>query len=153
VLAARGLRTSLSYTLLSARNAGDDPLTAGRPLPGRPAHDLSYDAAYRLGPLVLRYGLDALAGSTVDEGGTIVLPARVLHGAGAALDVPGAPGLRAGVDVDNLLDLRTLHASSPITARPVLLPVSDFLGFPLPGRTIWLTLRWTLVAAKPPSLD
>jgi hypothetical protein len=108
---------------------------------------------------VLRYGLDALAGSTVDEGGTIVLPARVLHGAGASLDVPGAPGLRAGVDVDNLLDLRTLHASSPLTASPVPLPVSDFLGFPLPGRTVWVTLRWGFggaaapVAAKPPSVD
>lgn len=145
-LAARGLRTSLSYTLLHARNTGDDPLTAGRPLPGRPAHDLAYDAAYRLGPASLRYGLDAVAGTTVDAGGTIVLPARVLHGVGAALQLTGAPGatgLRAAVDVDNLFDLRTLYASSPISGRPVPLPVSDFLGFPLPGRSIWLTLQWS----------
>lgn len=142
-LTTRRLRTSASYTLISARNTGDDPLTAGRPLPGRPAHDLAYDAAWRFGPLVLRYQLDAVAGTTVDEGGTIVLPARVLHGAGAALDVPGARGLRASLEVDNLLDLRTLHARSELTSRAVPLPVSDFLGFPLPGRTLWLTLRWS----------
>lgn len=143
-LAARGLRTSLSYTLLHARNDGDNPLTRGRPLPGRPAQDLAYDASWRFGPLALRYGLDAIAGTTVDEEGTVVLPPRVLHGAGASLDIPGARGLRAAIDVDNLLDLRTLHLDSPLlTTHAVPLPLSDFLGFPLPGRAVWVTLRWT----------
>ncbi|WP_197041127.1 TonB-dependent receptor plug domain-containing protein [Chondromyces apiculatus] len=143
LLSTRRLRTSISYTLLSARNTGDDPLTTGRQLPGRPAHDLAYDAAYRFGPLVLRYGLDAVAGTTVDEGGTIVLPPRVLHGVGAALDVPRVPGLRASLDVDNLFDLRTLHTESQLTSRAVPLPLSDFLGFPLPGRALWATLQWS----------
>jgi iron complex outermembrane receptor protein len=139
-LATRNLRTSLSYTGLATRNTGDDPLTRDRPLPGRPAHDLAYDAAWRVGPLVLRYGLDAIAGTTVDEGGTIVLPARVFHGLGAALNLPG--GLRAGVDVENLFDLRTFYTNPPLAGRSHPSPVSDFLGFPLPGRTVWMTLRW-----------
>ncbi|WP_218920224.1 TonB-dependent receptor domain-containing protein [Chondromyces crocatus] len=142
-LSARRLRTSISYTLLSARNTGDDPLTTGRPLPGRPAHDLAYDAAYRLGPVVLRYNLDAVAGTTVDEGGTVVLPPRVLHGVGAALDVPWLPGVQASIDVNNLFDLRVLHTGSALTTRAVALPLSDFLGFPLPGRAVWATLQWS----------
>src|SRR5262249_45697993 len=104
-LAARGLRTSLSYTALSARNTGDDPLTRGQPLPGRPAHDVAYDASFRFGRLTLRYGLDAVAGTTVDDAGTVVLPPRVLHEVGAALDVPDAPGLRASIDISNAFDL------------------------------------------------
>lgn len=140
-LRARGLRTQLSYTLLATANLGDDPLARGDPLPGRPTHDLAYDAAYRIGPLRVRYGLDALAGTTVDVEGTRVLPARVLHSAGASLDVPLVPGLRASIEVQNLLDLRTLYVSAPLLGRSIATPVSDFLGFPLPGRTVWASLQ------------
>jgi outer membrane receptor protein involved in Fe transport len=56
--------------------------------------------------------------------------------------VPFAPGLRVGFDVENLFDVRTLDAFSPGLAGSVMLPVSDFLGFPLPGRTFWGTLRF-----------
>jgi iron complex outermembrane receptor protein len=143
-LSARGLRTTVSYTLLFTENLGDDPLARGRPLPGRPLHDLAYDAAYQLAFVRLRYGLDAVAGSTVDPAGTLVLPPRLLHGAGASVDVPGVPGLRVGVEVENLFDLRTLYVDSPLSGRPVAVPVSDFLGFPLPGRTFWGTVRYAI---------
>lgn len=143
-VAARGLRTTLSYTLMFTENATEDPLVRGRPLPGRPLHDLAYDATYRFGPVRLRYGLDAVAGTTLDPGGTLVLPPRVLHGVGASLDIPGVFGLRAGVEVQNLFDLRTLYIDSPLSRRAVALPLSDFLGFPLPGRTVWATLRYAI---------
>lgn len=141
-LVARGLRTQVSYTLLSTRNQGDSPIERGHPLPGRPRHDLHYDAGYAFGPIGVRYGLDAIAGTTVDTGGSIVLPARVLHGLGAWLDVPGISGLRAGLDVQNLFDLRTLYVDSPLLGSAIAVPVSDFLGFPLPGRSFWVTLRF-----------
>ncbi len=143
-LAARGLRTTVSYTLLVTANVGDDPLVRGRPLPGRPLHDLAYDATYRFGPASVRYGLDVIAGTTLDPGGTLVLPARVLHGVGASIDVPGAPGLRAGLEIQNLFDLRTMYVDSPLTGRAVALPLCDFLGFPLPGRAAWATLRYAI---------
>jgi iron complex outermembrane receptor protein len=141
-LAARGLSLTASYTLLATENTSDDPLARGRPLPGRPMHDLSYDAAYRIGPVRVRYGVDAVAGTTVDTAATIVLPQRIFHGAGASLDVPFARGLRLGLEVQNLFDLRTLHVPSPLRRAPIALPVSDFLGFPLPGRTVWVTARF-----------
>ncbi|MDI1451920.1 TonB-dependent receptor [Polyangium sp. 6x1] len=141
-LVGADLATTLSYTLMHTENLGEDPLSRGRSLPGRPLHDLSYDAAYRFGPVRLRYGIDAVAGTTVDTAGTILVPARLFHGAGASLDVPRVPSLRMGVEVQNLFDVRTLRVPSPLSRTSVAVPVSDFLGFPLPGRTVWVTARY-----------
>jgi len=63
-------------------------------------------------------------------------------GAGGSIDIPGAPGLRFGMQVDNLLDVRTLYVYSPLLRAEQPVGVSDFLGFALPGRTVWVTLRW-----------
>jgi vitamin B12 transporter len=141
-LRARAVESQLSYTLLLTQNQSDDPLQRGRPLPSRPQHDLAYDVSYRLGAARLRYGLDAIAGTTLDTSATVVLPARVLHGVGASIDVPFVRGLRAGVDVENLFDLRTLFIPSTLYGA-VAAPVSDFYGFPLPGRSAFFTLRFS----------
>ncbi len=131
----RGLRAQATYTLLLTEDLGADPFTHGKPLPGRPEHDLAADALYRYGPASLRYGIDVVAGVLVGSEG-FVLPPRALQGLGLALEVPGVPGLRASFDVANLFDVRTLTVPSPAQGH-VLLPASDFLGFPLPGRTFW----------------
>ena len=135
-LVARGLRTQATYTLLFAQNQDD-----GRALPGRPRHDLAYDASYRFGPVRVRYGVDLVSGVLVD--GQIPLAPRIFHGAGVALDLPWLPGLRAAADVANLFDQRIQYVPSTLSGGPVPYPVSDFLGFPLPGRTIWGTLRFS----------
>jgi hypothetical protein len=141
-LGARGLRTQATYTFLRTVNLGDG-LQHGQPLPNRPAHDLAYDASYRFGPVRLRYGLDLIAGTTLGSDRPFPLPPRVLHGMGASLDVPGVTGLRAGVSVQNLFDQRLGFVWSDTLQRAVAIPVSDFLGFPLPGRTVWATVRFT----------
>ncbi|MEP7124379.1 MAG: TonB-dependent receptor [Byssovorax sp.] len=137
---ARGLRSQVSYTFLFTRNQSGDPTTDGRPLVGRPQQDLAYDASYRFGPVSLRYGLDALEGVTADTEGTLVLPPRVLHSAGAAIDLPLRAPLRIALDAQNLGDLRTLPLASHQRGS-ITLPYSEFPGFPLPGRSFWLTLR------------
>lgn len=134
-LTARGLRTQVTYTLLLTQNQDD-----GRPLPGRPRHDLAYDASYRFGPVRLRYGVDLVSGVLID--GQIPLAPRIFHGTGAALEVPWAPGLRLALDVSNLFDQRIVYVPSTLTGGPIPYPVSDFLGFPLPGRTVWATVRY-----------
>lgn len=135
-LVAKSLRTQVTYTLLLTQNQDD-----GRPLPGRPRHDLAYDASYRLGPARLRYGVDLVSGVLVD--GQIPLAPRILHGVGLAVDAPFFPGLRASVDVANLFDQRIQYIPSTLAGGPIPYPLSDFLGFPLPGRTIWATLRFS----------
>jgi vitamin B12 transporter len=137
---ARGLRTQVSYTFLFTRNQSGDPISDGRPLVGRPQQDLAYDASYRFGPVGVRYGLDLLEGVTANPEGTIVLPPRVLHGAGASIELPLRVPLRIGFDAENLGDLRTLPIASHQRGS-VSLPYSEFPGFPLPGRSFWLTLR------------
>lgn len=140
---ARGLQNQVSYTLLLTQNQSNDPLERGRPLPGRPQHDLAYDASYRFGPARLRYGLDAMGGSTLDISGSVVLPPRILHGLGASIDVPFVRGLRASVDIENLFDVRTGYVASVLPTGTAAVPVSDFYGFPLPGRSAWFTLRFS----------
>ncbi len=141
-IVAKNLKTTLSYTFLYTNNRSDDPLSYGQPLPGRPIHDFSYDASYRIGPLGLRYGVDALAGTTVDTAATIIVPPRFFHGAGLSLDIPRFSGLRLGIEVQNLFDVRVMRVPSPSLNTLVAVPVSDFLGFPLPGRSFWMTLRF-----------
>ncbi len=137
-LSSRTVRSTLTYTGLHSENQGDQPLTSGRPLPGRPAHDLAYDVVYAFAPFDVHYGVDAIAGTFADTAGRIELPARFFHevGAGLTLDV-----VRVGIEIDNLLDLRVLHRASDLGSRPVAVAVSDFLDFPLPGRTFWVTAR------------
>lgn len=149
-LRASALEQRVAYTLMSATNTSSDPLERGRPLPGRPAHDLRYDATYRLGPLRARYGLDVVGGSTIDARGAIVLPTRALHGLGLSVRPPLSPMLEVGLQVDNLFDLRALHpvAASPLAKRAVAVPVSDLLGYPLPGRSVFMTIR-----VRPGSVD
>ena len=135
-LTARGLRNQVSYTFLVAQNQDD-----GRPLPGRPRHDLAYDASYQLGPARFRYGVDLVSGVLVD--GQLPLPPRIFHSTGLAIEVPFVRGLRVAVDVQNLFDQRILWVPSPASGGPIPYPVSDFLGYPLPGRSIWGTLRFS----------
>lgn len=147
-LAALGIVMQVSYTALHTENRSEDPLVLGKPLPGRPAHDLAYDASYRAGPFGIRYGLDVVAGTALFTQGGLGLPARVMHGAGASFAVPETRGLKVAIDVENLFDLRVQYVKSELLRTSVPLPVSDFLGFPLPGRTLWITARWTYEAAR-----
>ena len=39
---------------IRSEDLGADPLTHGKPLPGRPAHDLAADILYKLGPVSAR---------------------------------------------------------------------------------------------------
>jgi outer membrane receptor protein involved in Fe transport len=110
-------------------------------LPGRPAHDLVGDVGYTLGPVRVRYGIDAVAGLSADLVGNIPVPPRVLSSTGLRIDVPGLPGLRISLDVRNLFDTRTI-AYAGFAGRDVL-PIGDQYDYPLPGRTFLVTARWT----------
>lgn len=144
----RTLVLQANYTLLDTRNDGPDPAQRGRPLPGRPRHELFVRGsvghrvrahAIPLEPR-LAYTVDVVAGSHLDPSGRIVLPARAIQGVGAELHV-GAR-LHVSAEIRNVLDVRTAVVTLPVDgARPTSMPISDFLGFPLPGRSVWVSLR------------
>lgn len=149
-----GFEVRLSETALATVNESACRYTVGgsceRPdLPGRPAHDLVFDLAYGYGPARIRYGFDLVSGTHTDLEGRpeSIVPARLLHSAGAYLDVPGAPGLSAALELRNLLDTRV--AEYPGAFGPVRAPIGDIYNYPLPGRRFMISLRWVTDGRAP----
>jgi iron complex outermembrane receptor protein len=135
----RGLELRASYTGLYTEN---DDYAPHPPLAYRPAHDFVIDLSYQLGPLRLRYGVDGLFGMSADTLGTIEVPARVLQSVGLRLDVPKLRRVRVAFDVRNLFDLRTVDYPQPFLGTSVPQPIGDIYYFPLPGRSILLSVSW-----------
>lgn len=131
------LRTS--YTLLGTSN--DARCAPGcPPLPGRPVHDLVADATVDVGPFVrARWGLDVIAGMRFDEAGTIEIPTRALHSVG--LRFSPTKELSWSVDVRALFDQRTGTYAGFL--GPVTAPLGDAFYYPLPGRTVLISMRVT----------
>ena len=137
-----------NYTLLDTEDRSDDPARRGQTLPGRPRHEAfvrssagrvwwSGGRAYE--PRVF-YTVELVAGTFLDPSGRHELPPRSIQGLGGELHV--AHKVHLAVEVRNLLDVRTAFVTLPVAgARPQRVPVSDFLGFPLPGRSLWATIR------------
>jgi hypothetical protein len=111
------------------------------PLIGRPAHDFVGDVAYTLGPVRVRYGIDVIAGLHADRVGQVLVPDRALQSTGARFVVPRIRTLTLAFDVNNLLDVRT--GLSPGVFGPTVQPIGDQFDYPLPGRTLLFTARWT----------
>ncbi len=82
-----------------------------------------------------------MVGVRADTVNDVEVPSRVLHGAGVRLEVPHVPGLSLAADVRNLFDLRSvdyLGATGPVRA-----PIGDLYEYPLPGRNVLISARWT----------
>jgi hypothetical protein len=130
-----------SYTFMTTENQSGCGRTCP-PLPNRPQHDLVVDALATVGLLRFRYGVDLIAGIRADDLGSIDVPARVLHSMGVRFRPPKASSLQGvewSLDVRNLLDDRT--ATFPGFLGDVRKPLADGLGFPIPGRSVLLSVR------------
>ena len=137
------------YTQLHSRNRSPELEQAGRPLPGRPRHQgsLALDLGHafaspsswaRLEPRV-RYELDAVSELSLDPSERVRLPGRLLHGLVVSLHWLDRVHLVASVR--NLADARTASiVPSAGPPDPVRVPISDFIGYPLPGRSYFLRL-------------
>jgi outer membrane receptor protein involved in Fe transport len=109
------------------------------PLPGRPANDLVADVIGKAGPASLRLGVDAVSGMFSDVVGSVPVPARALASAGARVDV--ARGVRLAVDVRNVFDVRTVTYAGAL--GPVPEPIGDAFQYPLPGRSVLVSARFS----------
>jgi outer membrane receptor protein involved in Fe transport len=147
---ARTVTISGNYTWLEATQRSTQPSLDGAALPGRPHHAAAVrvDAARRVrGHLLDLYGdVSYSAGAFVDEANLQAVPARTLVGAGAKAEV--TCWLALGLEVKNLLDARIEHVDLDPPPRPDLdsapRALSDLVGFPLPGRSLYVRadLRW-----------
>jgi len=141
------LELDASYTFTDAVARGPDPTTRNQPLPGRPRHDATVHASIgrrfvtagvELVPR-LRSRLEVLSGTRLDTAGRYEVPTRVLQSIGVELHA--ARRVRWALEVRNLLDQRTGPVTLPVgDRRPNPAPIGDYLGYPLPGRSLWTTL-------------
>ncbi|HWM85169.1 MAG TPA: TonB-dependent receptor [Kofleriaceae bacterium] len=146
--AARALTLTADYTYLRSSQRDTLPAYEDKELPQRPRHqlharaDLAGHVASRLAVL---FGDAALVGGNhLDPANLSQVPARALVGAGIKLEV--APRLLVALEGKNLTDARVEHVPLDPAPRPDLArvprAVSDFFGYPLPGRAFYLTLQW-----------
>jgi iron complex outermembrane receptor protein len=131
----------VSYALTDARAAEGVPVLGGRRVPGVPMHDLFMAVTGRwahrcVGSLALRTDVSFVSEAWLEETNleTLVVPARTLLGASLTWEPSFARRLSLSVTASNLLDLRTVERSLP--GGSVVSPVLDFLGYPLPGRSL-----------------
>jgi iron complex outermembrane receptor protein len=128
----------LNYTHQRARDDGDVSFLRGKQLPGRPADEafghleLGWSAARplpaappQLWPGRLFFEVNVIAGNFLDRANVRHVDSRVLYDVGLELGLP-LPGVALTLEGKNLSDDRT----------------RDVLGFPLPGRSFFLTASW-----------
>jgi len=121
----------------------------GKPVPREPGHAVYARTELERRVLDRRAAiwLDGAWQSTsfLDPASLGRVPARLLAGAGARVEIGG--GVAAALSVANLADVRIVHLpldpppSPTLTQSPTAL--TDVAGFPLPGRSFYLSLDWT----------
>lgn len=135
------LKVTVAYAFVDARITAGQAGTAENRLPGVAPHDLY--ARVEGGPSWLRGALDlsVMDATPLDDANGTIVPARALVGASLTLAPPFLRGLTVSAQLTNLLDARVANRalSNPlgaITATPA--PLQDWLGFPLPGRAVFV---------------
>ncbi|HEV7556833.1 MAG TPA: TonB-dependent receptor, partial [Kofleriaceae bacterium] len=146
---AKTASITAAYTRLVSEQLSGDPATDGKELPRRPAHALYArgDVVRRIADRVASVWLDASVESEtfLDPANLGRVPARTLVGAGARVEI--VRGVAVAIAVANLADVRIaqLPLSPPpsptFTETPTA--VADVAGFPLPGRSFYLSVDWT----------
>ena len=119
-----GLEVAGAYTYQDARNTGPSPTYEGKMLPYAPVHDAMVRAGWRGRDVKLEYELHYQSENYRDRANQPVnrSPERLLHGVSARV---GSAGFGVALEIENATDVRTY----------------DVEGYPLPGRTLRLTLE------------
>lgn len=146
---AEALTLSGNYTYLYTGQVSTQPSHDGKRLPHRPAHELygRADLARRVAGRMTALWTDAayVAGNYLDLSNLSRVPERLLLGAG--LKVEPVAGLLVGLEVKNATDARVETIPLDPPPRPDLTEtpraISDFHGYPLPGRAFYATVEWT----------
>jgi len=146
---ARTATVTASYTYTDSRQQSTLPSYEGKRLPQRPRHllDARIDVARRWWHRLAVLWVDSTlaSGNYLDAANLRAVPARALFGAGIKLEP--VPGLLVGVEVKNLTDERVEDVRLDPAPRPDLTraprAISDFFGYPLPGRAVYVTVEWS----------
>jgi len=136
-------QSNMTWTL--SRNLTPQRDVADMQLPGIPTWELYQGTSVHWGEHVrLGHSWSYTDGTYLDATNWFLSPPRSLHGAFLRV---GHGGLSAELSVLNLLDRTMAWADrNPLSADDDTLapgPITDFFGYPLPGRTWLVTVAWT----------
>ncbi|MEZ4237099.1 MAG: TonB-dependent receptor [Myxococcota bacterium] len=132
--------------LTRAANRDPDPTYLGNQLPRLPLANGTFTAALApLDPLPWQLGADLTvdAGTWADTANFARWPARALLGLTASVS-DRRRRITAAIDLRNALDtLSRRVARDPLVDDGVRVPVPlvDYVGYPLPGRTVTVSVR------------
>lgn len=128
-------------TLTDALQRSSDPALHRRRLPGEPPERGGLESWWRLGPWKVQHEWSFSSVFFADEANRRPLPARREHH--LALRWSAGPWA-ASLSVRNLTDARTRAVAwrDGDETQRVPQPVSDTLGYPLPGRLVFAQLRF-----------
>lgn len=137
------LESQTNLTLQRSRNLSDLPAYDGRPLPRQPGFALDQRTSLTSGRWRVGHVLAWTGAMTTDQAGLFRQAPRALQTVFARVDLRG--GLAMELDVLNAAGTRIqqtpANAFDPDGPRsPTAL--ADFVGYPLPGRTVLWSLRF-----------
>ncbi|MCO4748020.1 MAG: TonB-dependent receptor, partial [Proteobacteria bacterium] len=139
------LDSQSNLTWTRSRNRTDRPELTGKQLPRVPELELSQSTSVHVGEFRIGHSFSYTAGNYWDATNWFLAPPRALHG---AFIRAGHRGLSLELSMLNLLDKQVaLMDRNPLDDQDntlVVQPINDFFGYPLPGRTWLVTLRWAL---------
>lgn len=146
---ARTLSITANYTRLVTEQITDDASYAHKALPRQPGHAFyaRADVVRRVLGRLASLWLDGSYQSAtyLDQANLRTVPARALAGTGARVEL--ASGLGVSLAVENLTDTRIQYLPLDPPPRPDLTQtptaLADVAGFPLPGRTFYVSLDWS----------
>jgi iron complex outermembrane receptor protein len=134
----------LGYAYTSAITRSDAPEVDGRRVPAIPEHDLYARLEGALGPVRAWFDVSYTSGVYYDQANFSAAPPRALLGGAVVVALPFAPGLSVTALGTNLLDQRdatvTVYQGPP---RDIRQPIADFAGYPLPGRSVFVSVAFT----------
>ena len=142
----RYVQTDTNVTLTRSRNLDPDPAIANNQLPGTPPLSIWHSTALALldDRVRLTHAIRHIAPNYLDATNWVRTAPRNTQD----LTLQGRPNPRwplIELGVQNLLDTITeVVPQNPLdpSSAPVVQPITDFAGHPLPGRTWTLSLRW-----------
>ncbi len=146
---ARTLTLTANYTRLATEQLSPEVSFDHKALPRQPGHSVYARAD------VMRHAFGRRADvwgeaswqaeSFLDQANLQRVPARLLLGTGARVELGG--GLALSFAIENLADTRIEYLPLVPAPRPDFTQtptyLSDYAGFPLPGRSFYLALDWS----------
>jgi outer membrane receptor protein involved in Fe transport len=138
-----------NYTRLVTQQLSTDVNYADKELPRKPGHDFygRIDVVHSVLGRQLSAWFDTSwqSESYLDQPNLMRVPMRLLLGTGVRAELAG--GVSAAFSVENLTNRRIEQLALDPPPRPDFTQtptaIADVAGFPLPGRTLYLSLEWS----------